>query len=365
MTTLSGAVAVDDFVWVTDRSRVHFGSSHTFSGSVAWGRQAWFSNGGGIDGNLDAIPGAGSWRVNSDSWGFVNGLLWADAHRTVDNDIEIWVRPDGDDDNHGMGNSARDALLTPHAAGLLAGAFNANGNSVSIRISDGTWSAPNTDDGVPVMGVPRRPKNCSWFSIIGNTGSPSSCVLRKSFPDGNYHWAAIMVIGGYGDWGQPKESIVVDEINGFRLELNSFDADWETVGLGLVNAKVWRLNNIQFRNVWTGVSLNKYSYVDWFDTITYYNSIKRGFGLDYYCGCHGTNVTIANSISGGNTFVEAERWSSWYVDNTTGDTYWNTAADSAYANQFSAIDADDDMPGHGGYDGDRTSWIYGDYTDNW
>lgn len=82
-----------------------------------------------------------------------------------------YVRTDGSDSNNGLTNTAGGAFLTLQKAVDVATALDNNGYDVTIQVGNGTYTA----------GVVLKPYIGSGkFNLIGNTATPSSCVISVS-----------------------------------------------------------------------------------------------------------------------------------------------------------------------------------------
>lgn len=82
-----------------------------------------------------------------------------------------YIRTDGSDSNNGLTNTAGGAFLTLQKAVDVATALDNNGYDVTIQVGNGTYTA----------GVVLKPYIGSGkFNLIGNTATPSSCVISVS-----------------------------------------------------------------------------------------------------------------------------------------------------------------------------------------
>ncbi|RWP88368.1 MAG: hypothetical protein EOR12_16790 [Mesorhizobium sp.] len=83
-----------------------------------------------------------------------------------------FVRPDGNNANTGLVNSAGGAFLTPQKAWDTVAGLDLSIYAVTIQIADGTYTAGMNMSAMPLGG--------SGITIQGNTGTPTNCFINAT-----------------------------------------------------------------------------------------------------------------------------------------------------------------------------------------
>ena len=134
-----------------------------------------------------------SWSLKKLTWANLKAVLLAyfkgQFREKLSADRTYYVRTDGSDSNNGLANTSGGAFLTIQKAIDVATSFDTGGNTITINVGDGTYSAGATLK--PYLGG-------GVIALIGNATTPANCTISVSSGNAIYgsdvgRW----VIGGF------------------------------------------------------------------------------------------------------------------------------------------------------------------------
>ena len=124
-----------------------------------------------------------------------------------------FVRFDGSDSNNGLTNNSGGAFLTIAKAVATARSIDPSSYFVTIQLQDGTWTT-GINMSSPMLGG-------STLSFVGNTGSPTSCVITDTISVTANNTGVSLNISGVS-------------LNGTTLGINCTGGASVTLGTGIV-----------------------------------------------------------------------------------------------------------------------------------
>lgn len=143
------------------------------------------------------IPAA---QVNSD-WNATTGvaqILNKPSVRSIlTAAVTYYVRTDGNDSNNGLTNTAGGAFATVQKAINVASAFDLNGYNITIKINDGTYTAPVTLQAFVGSGNIILEGNTSTPSAVKFTTS-TTCVSATNCGNYTVRYIQLIATSGYG-----------------------------------------------------------------------------------------------------------------------------------------------------------------------
>jgi hypothetical protein len=360
---------MDDFVWLSDMSRCHFGD-HTFVNSYTpLGFRISARGGSRVYCGTAIVPGVRGFR-------FYGGEQWYFNDHEQGDVIRLWqdttfhVHPNGRWDGQGMedfmGGTDIDtypgfAMAGLAQAGWMLSRVDANGFNVTLKIPDGTWYAEDNGYGKAILPIVARPRNCPRFRIEGNTASPGNCRLKRNFPDNNYWYGSCIQIGGFHDdysYGGHMERVTVDEILGLTFE-SDWSGDWDVTGILNIGGRIVSVDECHFDDVWLGFGIYAGGTVSTED-VYFWDYVGMGFSLDSGSRCWIGNAVISEYINPDDAFIDIDRHSYCRLEGSTNALNWYD--DSFWVDRLSIIDADDDIPGYGSWG--RVSVVNGMWRDD-